>query len=282
MQRDDGWDDTAAAGFTGPLPAQPQPPVGLFVLVEDHQPPDGTSGRQSPKVPATKGGKGLVTGWLLLQTEREALGRIAAHRERGVVDHRSGHDRSPGDRLEAMIGHETARDRIGGPGVGDMPEGQVRAELCHRDVLGPKQSADLPHQIRRISRSSVGMRVTRPFSTSSSPFALLWSGVVWVGADQAGGRADLPARDKSGVLWLYRGTGNGTTPYATRTRIGAGWSAYDQLVVSGDLTDDGRADAIARDRAGVLWLYKGTGKTTAPFSGRTRIGADWGEFNRLF
>ncbi|MFD4370098.1 FG-GAP repeat domain-containing protein [Streptomyces sp. NPDC058486] len=103
------------------------------------------------------------------------------------------------------------------------------------------------------------------------------------GADLSGdGRADLLARDKSGVLWLYKGTGSGTTPYTTRIRIGAGWDGYDQLVVAGDLTDDGRADAVARDRAGVLWLYKGTGKATAPFTGRTRIGAGWGEFNRLF
>ncbi|MYS09918.1 hypothetical protein GTW71_26585 [Streptomyces sp. SID6041] len=96
------------------------------------------------------------------------------------------------------------------------------------------------------------------------------------------GRADLLARDKAGVLWLHKGTDDGTTPYTTRTRIGSGWGGYDQLVVAGDLTDDGRADTVARDRAGVLWLYKGTGKTTGPFTGRTRIGAGWGEFNRLF
>ncbi|MFJ6518376.1 FG-GAP repeat domain-containing protein [Streptomyces filamentosus] len=98
------------------------------------------------------------------------------------------------------------------------------------------------------------------------------------------GRPDLLARERgTGVLWLYKGTGSGTTPYATRTRIGAGWGAYDQLVVTGDLTDDGRADAVARERAtGVLWLYKGTGKATAPFTGRTRIGAGWGVYNHLF
>ncbi|WP_376774171.1 recombinase family protein [Nonomuraea muscovyensis] len=34
----------------------------------------------------------------------------------------------------------------------DMPEDQVRAELCHRDVLGPKQAADLLHQIHPMKR----------------------------------------------------------------------------------------------------------------------------------
>ncbi|MEV7372849.1 hypothetical protein AB0O51_18440 [Streptomyces sp. NPDC090301] len=78
-------------------------------------------------------------------------------------------------------------------------------------------------------------------------------------------------------MWLYTGTGS-ASPYTTRTRIGAGWGGYDQLVVAGDLTDDGRADAVARDAAGVLWLYKGTGKATSPF---TRPNPDRGRLGRV-
>ncbi|MEU3605135.1 VCBS repeat-containing protein [Streptomyces sp. NPDC035033] len=96
------------------------------------------------------------------------------------------------------------------------------------------------------------------------------------------GRADLLARDRSGVLWLYKGTGSGTTPYAARVRVGAGWGGYDQLVVTGDLTDDGRADAVARDRSGVLWLYKGTGQAATPFATRSRVGSGWNTYDRLF
>ncbi|MBB4985116.1 FG-GAP repeat domain-containing protein [Streptomyces nymphaeiformis] len=103
------------------------------------------------------------------------------------------------------------------------------------------------------------------------------------GADVTGdGRADLLARDKAGVLWLYRGTGSGTAPYAARVRVGGGWGVYDQLVVAGDLTDDGRADAVARDRAGVLWLYPGTGNAAAPFATRTRIGGGWNTYGHIF
>ncbi|MFD4373789.1 FG-GAP repeat domain-containing protein [Streptomyces sp. NPDC058486] len=103
------------------------------------------------------------------------------------------------------------------------------------------------------------------------------------GSDLTGdGRPDLLARDKTGVLWLYKGTGSGTVPYTTRVRTGGGWQGYDQLVVTGDLTDDGRTDAVARDRTGVLWLYKGTGKAATPFTGRTLVGDGWGEFNHLF
>ncbi|WP_107092152.1 MULTISPECIES: FG-GAP repeat domain-containing protein [unclassified Streptomyces] len=103
------------------------------------------------------------------------------------------------------------------------------------------------------------------------------------GADLSGdGRADLLARDTSGGLWLYEGTGKATAPYAARVRVGGGWQGYDQLVVTGDLTDDGRADAVARDRTGVLWLYRGTGKPTVPFAARTRIGGGWNTYDLLF
>ncbi|MFE5614147.1 FG-GAP repeat domain-containing protein [Streptomyces sp. NPDC056524] len=103
------------------------------------------------------------------------------------------------------------------------------------------------------------------------------------GTDVSGdGKADLLARDASGTLWLYKGTGSATAPYAARTKVGGGWNAYNHLVLAGDLTDDGRADAVARDTTGVLWLYKGTGNATAPFTTRTKIGGGWNTYNRLF
>ncbi|MEW1695634.1 VCBS repeat-containing protein [Streptomyces sp. NPDC091278] len=97
------------------------------------------------------------------------------------------------------------------------------------------------------------------------------------GADLTGdGRADLLARDKAGVLWTYPGTGRATAPFGKPVRVGAGWGAYDQLVVTGDVTDDGKADLVARDRSGVLWLYQGTS------SSRQRIGGGWNTYDLLF
>ncbi|MFD8071873.1 FG-GAP repeat domain-containing protein [Streptomyces sp. NPDC059718] len=95
------------------------------------------------------------------------------------------------------------------------------------------------------------------------------------------GKADLVARDKSGVLWLYKGTGSATAPFAARTRIGTGWNTYSQLAGSADLTGDGKADLVARDKSGVLWLYKGTGSATAPFAARTRIGTGWNTYKQI-
>lgn len=93
--------------------------------------------------------------------------------------------------------------------------------------------------------------------------------------------SDAIARDRSGVLWLYEGTGTGTKPFLPRKRIGGGWGIYDRLAGGSDLTDDGRADVVATDRAGVLWLYSGTGNANAPFSARKRIGGGWGVYNEL-
>ncbi|MFJ5552524.1 FG-GAP repeat domain-containing protein [Streptomyces sp. NPDC093225] len=93
--------------------------------------------------------------------------------------------------------------------------------------------------------------------------------------------SDLIARDKNGLLWLHKGTGKPTAPFAGRTKIGSGWQQYNQLTGSADLTGDGKPDLLARDNNGVLWLYKGTGKTTTPFTTRTKIGGGWQQYNAL-
>lgn len=97
------------------------------------------------------------------------------------------------------------------------------------------------------------------------------------------GRADIVARDGSGVLWLYRGNGDAAKPFAKRSKIGSGWNAYNHLVSTGDVDGDGRSDLLARDKTGALWLYKGTGKTSAPFKAKTKIGnAGWNQYVQIF
>ena len=93
------------------------------------------------------------------------------------------------------------------------------------------------------------------------------------------GRPDLLARDGSGVLWLYPGTGKAAPALGSRVRVGGGWSVYSAFATAGDITGDGRPDLLARDTSGVMWLYKGTGKTgTATFKTRTRVGGGWNAF----
>ncbi|MFJ8648326.1 FG-GAP repeat domain-containing protein [Streptomyces sp. NPDC093546] len=97
------------------------------------------------------------------------------------------------------------------------------------------------------------------------------------------GRADVVTRDKSGVLWLYKGTGNAAAPFAKGTKVGGGWGAFNYLVSTGDLTMDGRTDLIARDSAGALWRYNGTGNAAAPFAKPTKIGTSgWNGYTLMF
>ncbi|WTX25779.1 N-acetylmuramoyl-L-alanine amidase [Streptomyces sp. NBC_00656] len=105
---------------------------------------------------------------------------------------------------------------------------------------------------------------------------------MWGARDLNGdGKGDLIARDASNVLWFYQGTDDPAKPFATKARVGGGWGVYNTLVSTGDLTGDGKADLVARDTAGVLWLYKGTGSPTVPYAARTQVGKGWGVFKDL-
>jgi hypothetical protein len=108
----------------------------------------------------------------------------------------------------------------------------------------------------------------------------IYGGVVYGKGDLTNdGRPDIVGRDSSGNLWLYKGTGNASAPWAGRVKIGGGWNTYNAMASTGDMTGDGKADLLARDSAGKLWLYKGTGSSTAPYAGRVLIGAGWQIYN---
>jgi hypothetical protein len=95
------------------------------------------------------------------------------------------------------------------------------------------------------------------------------------------GKADLVARDSAGVLWLYKGQGAlSTKAFAARVKIGAGWQIYNQITLTGDVNNDGKADLLARDSSGTMWLYRGYGTSSgATFATRTNFGAGWNAYN---
>ncbi|MEV8534671.1 VCBS repeat-containing protein [Streptomyces sp. NPDC051211] len=94
------------------------------------------------------------------------------------------------------------------------------------------------------------------------------------------GLGDLLTRDTGGTLWLR--AGNGTVDwFGAPTKIGPGWGAYKSIVGGGDITGDGRTDIVAAATDGKLYLYRGTGKATAPFGARELIGSGWNTYNTL-
>ncbi|GGY19605.1 tachylectin-related carbohydrate-binding protein [Streptomyces tanashiensis] len=94
-------------------------------------------------------------------------------------------------------------------------------------------------------------------------------------------RTVLHARDRSGVLWQYEGTGKPAAPLKPRQRVGGGWGGYTALTRLGPPTAEGKGDLVARDRDGVLWYYRGSGDLSAPFWPRVRIGGGWNAYTSL-
>ncbi|WP_426403593.1 tachylectin-related carbohydrate-binding protein [Streptomyces sp. R-07] len=101
------------------------------------------------------------------------------------------------------------------------------------------------------------------------------------GTPEAWLRTSLHARDRDGVLWQYDATGRRDTPLKPRKRVGGGWNAYTALTKLDRTTAAGGGDLVARDRDGVLWYYRGSGRESAPFEPRRRVGGGWNAYTSL-
>jgi len=101
------------------------------------------------------------------------------------------------------------------------------------------------------------------------------STLVPFGDLQGDGTNDTLVTDNDGFLYRYSPErGKAVTPDASHTKIGSGWTAFDGLTYSGDLTNDGIPDLVARQTAtGDLYLYAGT--YTGGFTRTGRIGTSW-------
>ncbi|MFI9151087.1 FG-GAP repeat domain-containing protein [Streptomyces sp. NPDC053367] len=114
---------------------------------------------------------------------------------------------------------------------------------------------------------------------TSTPYRSLGSGwgaynVLASPGDLTGdGLADLIARRSAGGdLHLFAATSDGRL--RPGVRIGTAWTSYTKIVGAGDLTGDGHGDLLARDTAGRLWRYDGTG--TGRLKARVLVLSAWG------
>jgi len=89
---------------------------------------------------------------------------------------------------------------------------------------------------------------------------------------------DLLAADSSGALYDYPGDRTGA--FLPRTLLGRGWQTRDAIVMAGDFDGSGAAqDVLARDPAGTLWFYPGTGR--GGFYAPRSLGGGWQTMNAL-
>ncbi|WP_406832810.1 VCBS repeat-containing protein [Pedococcus sp. KACC 23699] len=90
-------------------------------------------------------------------------------------------------------------------------------------------------------------------------------------------KADIIARDSTGHLYLYPGTGTGS--FASRRLMGSGWGGFTSIFCSSDFNSDGKADVLGRTSTGNLMLYPGSG-TGALGAGRV-VGTGWSGFTSI-
>ncbi|CAL9291183.1 trypsin-like serine protease [Streptomyces sp. R02] len=140
---------------------------------------------------------------------------------------------------------------------------------------------------------SAGVLWTYPGKGNGTFSARLKTGTGWAGFDvlrghgdfTGDGRTDLVARVRStGDLYLYKGTGKaGSGSFTGRTKL-ATWKSttYNALVTVGDVSGDGKADLLARTPSGTMYLYRGTGRSAAPFfSARLSMGTGYQNYDLL-
>ncbi|MET7858361.1 VCBS repeat-containing protein [Streptomyces sp. NPDC005318] len=94
------------------------------------------------------------------------------------------------------------------------------------------------------------------------------------------GKGDVLTRDTGGYLYIHPGNGTGSG-FGARIRVGGGWNAYNVIIGAGDFTGDGRTDVVARDSAGVLKMYRGTGDKYKPFQSPFPVGRGWNTYTKL-
>jgi hypothetical protein len=95
------------------------------------------------------------------------------------------------------------------------------------------------------------------------------------------GLADLLDRRADGTAWVSVSRHVPDQPFAAPVRVATGWQSYDRIV-AGDLDANGRADLVARDTAGALWLIRADGRGELTLHPRQRIGiSGWQDFTLL-
>ncbi|MGI5356488.1 FG-GAP-like repeat-containing protein [Streptomyces sp. CA-252508] len=171
------------------------------------------------------------------------------------------------------------------PGDGSGPRA-VRTGTIHvADVYLPFRDYDRDGIGEVLARSGGALSAHEPVkgtSTTSSGWTGV-SAVVPFGDLDNDGCNDVLTRTTTGELYRHGAKCAGVPgPTSPKARIGAGFNAFDVLLNPGDMTGDGRADLLARQRStGDLYLYadnaaggiKAGVKIAGKWNGLTLIGA---------
>ncbi|MCZ2403928.1 VCBS repeat-containing protein [Paenarthrobacter sp. Z7-10] len=110
-----------------------------------------------------------------------------------------------------------------------------------------------------------------------------WNGFsdVFGSGDMNGdGNADIMARRADSSLWFYAGTGMANLGYQPPRKVGnSGWTAFKQVIPTGDFNSDNRPDLVAVRPDGTLWFYAGNGD--GGYRTALRIGSGWNAYANI-
>lgn len=84
-----------------------------------------------------------------------------------------------------------------------------------------------------------------------------YSQFIGVGDQNGDGSPDVFARDMSGRLYMYAGTGSGK--FGARSAVPGSWSAYNRITGGSDFNGDGRGDLVGRTPKGKVFLHMARG-----------------------
>ncbi|MER5768865.1 trypsin-like serine protease [Streptomyces sp. NPDC001985] len=92
------------------------------------------------------------------------------------------------------------------------------------------------------------------------------------------GKADVLGHVHGGKIYVHKGTGDAKKPFSGRVQMGT-HSGLNALATTGDVNADGHADLLARDMKGKLWLYPGSGTSSAILGKRSEVASGLSGYN---
>lgn len=167
-----------------------------------------------------------------------------------------------------------AADTTIGSASGTAPAGGVATLTLPVRPAGVSSSgATLTARITAVATNGTPFGTTTPLHLAPAP-QVPFERIVASPDFDGDGLGDVFAVDRTGRLYLYIGTGNGSI--RLERAYGLGWTGLD-VHAPGDWSGDGQTDLLAVDGDGDLWLYQGV-ESTGGFARALQVGHGWTGF----
>jgi Tol biopolymer transport system component len=108
-----------------------------------------------------------------------------------------------------------------------------------------------------------------------------WGGLTTRAESLTGDGLPTLLNEERGQVFIVGGTLNPAGQFQGQLTVANGWPQYAALVGIGSMNRERTGSLLALDKRGTLWLYPGTGNSTAPFGPIVRVGDGWQTYTKL-